>query len=174
MKLLSPKMVMAPIIHKNSCSSLKGVNVIEKIEMHMWWRVFFFGLKFCTNVKNKYEKRIFDLRKKSFNRDNFWTLGTFAHQEKQRKNNNSFPSSPVLTGLVQKLTYNNTVECFTDCRSRARIRGPAFDRSLGVHFCSPSQSFELLQESMRESRQLGRRIENREIKNQIVMISMHI
>jgi hypothetical protein len=150
--------------------------VIEKIEIYVWWQVFFFGLKFCTNVKNKYEKRRFYfifLRKKSFNWDNFWTLGTLAHQEKPRKNNNSFPYSPVLTGLVQKLT-NCTVECFTDCRSRVRIRGPAFDRSLGVHFCRPSQSFELLQEWMRESRQLWRRIEIREIKNQIVMISKNV
>jgi hypothetical protein len=82
---------------------------------------------------------LFFLRKKSFNQDNFWTLGTLAHQEKPRKNNNSFPYSPVLTGLVPKLTYC-TLECFTDCRSRARIRRPAFDRSLGMHFGSPSQS----------------------------------
>jgi len=31
-------------------------NVIETIQIHMSWQVFFFGLKFCTNVK-KYMKR---------------------------------------------------------------------------------------------------------------------
>jgi len=177
MELLSLKMVIAPIIHKNSCNSFDMCQCDWKDwNKHVMMSVFFSGLKFCTNVRNKYEKRIFDfyfLRKKSFNRDNFWTLGTIAHQEKPRKNNNSFPYSPVLTGLVQKLTYC-TVECFTDRRSRVRIRGPAFDRSLGVHFCRPSQSFELLRESMPESRQLGRRIEIREIKNQIVMIRKNV
>jgi hypothetical protein len=62
MKILSPKMVMAPIVHKNkNVISSKCDNVIESIQIHMPWRVlfFFFGLKFCTNVKNKYEKRIF-------------------------------------------------------------------------------------------------------------------
>jgi hypothetical protein len=146
MKLLSLKMVIAPIIHKNSCNSFEMCQCDWKDWTKRVMMSVFFGLKFCTNVKNKYEKRILDiyffLRKKSFNWDNFWTLGTIAHQEKPRKNNNSFPYSPVLTGLVQKLTYC-TVECFTDRRSRVRIRGPAFDRSLGVYFCrrlNPSSS----------------------------------
>jgi len=37
--------------------------MIENIQIHMSWQISsssFFGLKFCTNVKNKYEKRIFD------------------------------------------------------------------------------------------------------------------
>jgi hypothetical protein len=141
MKLLSLKMVIAPIIHKNSCNSFELCQCDWKDWNKLVMTSVFFGLKFYTNVKNKYEKRIFYfifLRKISFNWDNFWTLGTIAHQEKPRKNNNSFPYR-LLTGLVQKLTYC-TVECFTDCRSRDRIRGPAFDRSLGVHFGSPSQS----------------------------------
>jgi hypothetical protein len=127
MELLSLKMVIAPIIHKNSCNSFDMCQCDWKDwNKHVMMSVFF-GLKFYTNVKNKYEKRIFYfifLRKISFNWDNFWTLGTIAHQEKPRKNNNSFPYR-LLTGLVQKLTYC-TVECFTDRRSRVRIRGPAY------------------------------------------------
>jgi hypothetical protein len=55
-------MVMAPIIHqKNDVIFSKCDNVIENIQIHMSWQFFFFfGLKFCTNVKNQYEKGIFD------------------------------------------------------------------------------------------------------------------
>jgi len=70
MKLFSLKMVMAPIIHKIYVIFSKCDNVIENIQILFF--SFFFGLKFCTNVKNKYEKKIFDhfpflkiLRKKS-------------------------------------------------------------------------------------------------------------
>jgi hypothetical protein len=65
MKLLSPKMVVAPIVCKIQVILSKCDNVIENIQIHI---SSFFGLKFCTNVKNKYEKGIFDhflfLRKK--------------------------------------------------------------------------------------------------------------
>jgi hypothetical protein len=54
---------------QNSCNFSKCDNVIENIQIHFH---LYFGLKFCTNVKNKYEKKIFDhfssffnLRKKS-------------------------------------------------------------------------------------------------------------
>jgi hypothetical protein len=102
--------------------------------MSVFFLVWNFAQMWKVNMEREFFFKIF-LRKKSFNQDNFWTLWTLAHQEKPRKNNNSFPYSPVLTGLVQKLTYC-TVEWFTDCRSRVRIRGPAFDRSLGVALLS--------------------------------------
>jgi len=66
MKLLSPKMNMAPIICKIHVILSKCHNVIENIQIHI---SSFFGLKFCTNIKNKYKKGICDhfcsLRKKS-------------------------------------------------------------------------------------------------------------
>jgi len=66
MKPLSPKVVMALIIGKIHVILSKCDNVIENIQTH---NSLFFGLKFCTNVKNKYEREIFDhfhfLRKKS-------------------------------------------------------------------------------------------------------------
>jgi len=66
MKLLSPKMVMAPIVFKIQVILSKCDNVIENIQIYI---SSFFGLKFCTNVKNKYEKGTFYhflfLRKKS-------------------------------------------------------------------------------------------------------------
>jgi hypothetical protein len=57
MKLLFPKMVMAPIICRIHVILSKYDNVIENIQIHI---SSFFGLKFCTNVKNKYKKAIFD------------------------------------------------------------------------------------------------------------------
>jgi hypothetical protein len=57
MKLLSPKMIVAPIVHKIQIILSKCDNVIENIQRHISPC---FGLKFCTNVKFKYEKRIFD------------------------------------------------------------------------------------------------------------------
>ncbi len=60
MKIFFLKMIMAPIIHKNSCNSFKMWQC-ENIQIQiLWWVFFFLGLKFCPNVKNKYEKRIFD------------------------------------------------------------------------------------------------------------------
>jgi len=38
----------------------KRDNVIENIQIRISWQMFFFGLKICTNMKNKYEKGIFD------------------------------------------------------------------------------------------------------------------
>jgi hypothetical protein len=46
MKLISPTMVKAHV--KNSYNSLKCDNMIENIQIHMSWHVFFF---FCTNMK---------------------------------------------------------------------------------------------------------------------------
>jgi hypothetical protein len=57
MKLLSPKMVMAPIICKIHVILSKCVNVIEKIQINI---SSFFDLKFCTNIKNKYKWGICD------------------------------------------------------------------------------------------------------------------
>jgi len=66
MKLLSPKIVMALIICEIHVILSKCHNVIENIQIHI---SSFFGLKFCTNMKNKYKKGICDhfcfLRKKS-------------------------------------------------------------------------------------------------------------
>ncbi len=59
-------MVVAPVVHKIQVILSKCDNVIENIQIHI---SSCFGLKFCTNVKNKYEKGILDhfqfLRKKS-------------------------------------------------------------------------------------------------------------
>jgi hypothetical protein len=70
MKLLSLKIVMAPIIHKIHVFFSKCDNVIENIQKHFIF--IFLGLKFCMNVKNNYKKKIFNhfsflknLRKKS-------------------------------------------------------------------------------------------------------------
>ncbi len=42
--------------------------------------VLFFCLKFCTNVENKYERGIFDLRKKSLDLQKIENhVGTFSH-----------------------------------------------------------------------------------------------
>jgi hypothetical protein len=60
MKQLSSKMVMAFIIHKIHVIFSKCDNVIENIQIHMWWQIFLFCLKFCTNVKNKYGNRVFE------------------------------------------------------------------------------------------------------------------
>jgi len=58
MKLFVPKMVMASIIGKIHIILSKCDNVIESIQIHVSF--LFFSLKICTNVKNKYEKAIFD------------------------------------------------------------------------------------------------------------------
>jgi len=65
MKQFSSKMVMALIIHKIHVILSKCDDVIENIQIHMWWQILLFCLKFCTNVKN--ENRIFDFfgKKKS-------------------------------------------------------------------------------------------------------------
>jgi len=61
MKILSPIMVMAPIISKNLHNSFKMWQCDWKhSNTHFTKSLFCFGLKFCTNVKNKYEKRTFD------------------------------------------------------------------------------------------------------------------
>jgi hypothetical protein len=69
MKILAPKMVMAPIISNNLHNSFKMWQCDWKhSNTHVMKNLFCFGLKFCTNVKNKYEKRTFDhYRKKSLN-----------------------------------------------------------------------------------------------------------
>jgi len=51
---------MALIIHKIHVILSKCDDVIENIQICMWWKIYLFCLKFCTNVKNKYEKKIFD------------------------------------------------------------------------------------------------------------------
>jgi hypothetical protein len=56
---------------------LKCDNVIENIQIHMSWWVSFFGLKFCINVKNIYEKGIF----------NHIFLGTKKSLDLQKVNN---------------------------------------------------------------------------------------
>jgi hypothetical protein len=81
MKLLSPKMIMAPIIRKIHVILSKCDNVIEKIKVHIYS---FFNLKIFTNVKNKYEKGISDhfcfLRKKSLDFQNLENhVVTFLH-----------------------------------------------------------------------------------------------
>jgi hypothetical protein len=61
MKLLSSKMIMTLIMHKKNYIILsKCDNVIENFQIHMSRQLFFFGLKICTNVKNKFEKGIFE------------------------------------------------------------------------------------------------------------------
>jgi hypothetical protein len=61
MKILSSKMVMAPIVQKKSCNSFKMWQCDwNHSNTHVMTRLLFFGLKFCPNVKIKYEKRIFD------------------------------------------------------------------------------------------------------------------
>jgi len=67
MKIFYLKMIMAPII---ICKKIHVIlsecdNLIENIQIHMsqrslFFSFFFFGLIFCINVKNKYEKRRFD------------------------------------------------------------------------------------------------------------------
>jgi hypothetical protein len=47
-------------MQKNWVIFSKCDNVIENIQIHMSWWFYFFNLKFHTNVKNKYEKEIFD------------------------------------------------------------------------------------------------------------------
>jgi len=73
MKLFSPKMIMAPIIDAKIHVILsKCNNVIENIQIHMSWQVFFFffGLKFCINVRKNmifyhffFDKKSLDLQK---------------------------------------------------------------------------------------------------------------
>jgi hypothetical protein len=53
MKLLSPKMVVAPIVHKIQVILSKCDNVIENIQIHI---SSCFGLKFWTNVKNNMKR----------------------------------------------------------------------------------------------------------------------
>jgi hypothetical protein len=59
MKLVSPPMVTAHI--KNSCNSLKMWQCDWKhSDTHVRRSLLFFsGLRFCTNMNNKYEKGIF-------------------------------------------------------------------------------------------------------------------
>jgi hypothetical protein len=60
MKLLSPKMIMVPIICKKSYNYLQWQCDWKHSNTLVMMSLFFFGLKICTNVKSKYEKGIFD------------------------------------------------------------------------------------------------------------------
>jgi len=60
LKRLSPKIVMAPIIHKKICNIFQNVTIVTiNIQIHMPCRVFFFLFENLHKCEKKYEKRIF-------------------------------------------------------------------------------------------------------------------